>query len=80
MCKQPFNHKSLNDAIERGCQKAKVPTFTSYQIRHGASVVAQLQFSEAEVGCFLGHKSRAMTGNYSGSDLRTAARVALEVG
>ncbi len=78
--RRPYNHNSLGNALERACKRAGVPVFTPYQIRHGAAVAALREFSEPEVGVWMGHKSRGVTGRYAGTDLKTAAKVAATMG
>ncbi len=78
--RRPYNHNSLGNALERACKRAVVPVFTPYQIRHGAAVAALRQFSEREVGVWMGHRSRAVTSRYAGTDLKTAAKVAAKMG
>ena len=77
---QAYHHKSLGSALKRACRRAGVPIFTPYQIRHGAAVATLREFSEPDVGVWMGHKSRGITGRYAGTDLKTAAKVAGKMG
>lgn len=70
----------LMKAVKKGCVKAKIPQYTPYQIRHTASAAIMDSHGKEAASVYMGHKPSGITANYTGNNLRLAAKVAREVG
>jgi integrase len=67
-------------AIGRACKKAKVPHWSSHQLRRLAAQSAEREIGTEAARAYLGHKSVNMAAHYSGIDLKAAAEVAKRIG
>ena len=59
-----FNKDTLNRAITRACEKAGVPKWTPYQLRHTNASEVAANIGDDYARALLGHTNRAMTENY----------------
>ena len=75
-----YSSDALCKAVKKACKKAKIPPYSPYQIRHTASAAIMYSHGKEAASVYMGHKPSGMTGNYTGNNLRLAAKVAKEVG
>ena len=75
-----YTYGKLATAVKRACKRATIRPWTPYQLRHTAFRLVQAEFGRDAARVFGGHKVGGATENYAGSDLNTAARVALAMG
>ncbi len=80
-----YSSHAYNSAVRKACEKLKVKSFHSYQIRHSAAMAVQEAQREATAvaGAVLGHSgkgSQAITLGYSKTPLAAAAEVARKHG
>ncbi|TWU08392.1 tyrosine-type recombinase/integrase [Stieleria varia] len=59
-----FNKDSLNRAVRRACEKAKVPRWTPYQLRHLAATAVAEAIGIEGARALLSHRSTRMTEQY----------------
>jgi integrase len=60
--------------VRRACERAGLPVFTPYQLRHACAVRVQAACGWDATRAVLGHKSGGgVTTRYSGADLVAAA-------
>ncbi len=78
--RQNYSVTDFDKAIGRACAKAKVPHWSSHQLRHLAAQLAEHEISIEGARAYLGHKSISQTTHYSGIDLKAAAEVAKRIG
>jgi integrase len=67
-------------AIGRACKKARVPHWSSHQLRHLAAQLAEREVSLEGARAYLGQKSVNMAAHYSGIDVKAAGEVAKRIG
>jgi integrase len=73
-----FRPNGLYVTIQRACQKAGVPPFTPYGLRHLRAVELRTSAGLEVARAVLGHSALAMTADYSeAADRALAERVAL---
>lgn len=75
-----YTQRSVNQAIERGCIKAKVERWHTHQLRHTAALNVLREFGPEAARSTLGHRTLNMTLHYAGVDLEKAAEVARKIG
>lgn len=75
-----YSWSALLSAVKKGCVKAKIPPYSPYQIRHTASAAVMDSHGREAASVYMGHKPSGITANYTGNNLRLAAKVAREVG
>ena len=63
---------SLGHAIAAGCERAGVPRFTAYQLRHNAATRLASEFSPDVARIVLGHHSLSVTRSYVADDVQKA--------
>ena len=71
---------TLRQAIERACARAKVPTWTPYQLRHNAGTRLRDQFGPEIARIALGHRHLSTTAIYTLDNLGAAAKAISEAG
>lgn len=71
-----YGYQALGTAVERACERAGVPHFTPYQVRHAVARLVQQQHGRDAARVFLGHQVGGVSENYCGADLAAAAKVA----
>ena len=76
-----FNKDSLNNAVKVACEKAQVPKWCPYQLRHTAATAVADALGIGGATALLGHLGEAMTKRYvhqkqNEADALRAARVA----
>ncbi|HYH67967.1 MAG TPA: tyrosine-type recombinase/integrase [Urbifossiella sp.] len=74
--KDRYTDNSYRAAITRACEKAGVPAFFPYQLRHLAAAEIQEVFGLDAVQALLGHHTKSMSEHYAGLNVKTAADVA----
>ena len=75
-----YSSDALQKAVKKACDRADIPQWSPYQIRHTASAAIQDSNGLEAASVYLGHRPRGVTGVYVGANLRLAAKVAREVG
>lgn len=75
-----YTVEALRLAIGRACDKAGVPHFSGYQLRHLAATRLAKEYGPAVAGAILGHEHAATTAVYALPDLQAAARAMGEAG
>ena len=76
-----FNSHAITHAVALACEKAGVPRWSPYQLRHLKGAELRGQFSLEHVRAALGHSHAIMTAHYAkGTDGKLAAEVAAAVG
>jgi integrase len=77
-----YRADSYRSAIKRACEKAAVPPWTPYRLRHTAATAIRRRFDLDSARAVLGHSfdAHATTEIYAERDLALAASVAREVG
>lgn len=67
---------SYLNAVKRGCEKAGVPVWTPYQLRHLAKDEITRKHGIEVAQVILGHESVDMTTHYGGQDFELVKRFA----
>jgi integrase len=80
MCKECYSVSSLRCAIKRAGKRAKVPAWTTMQLRHTAATEAREAFGLDAAQARLGHKSADITQVYASVSQKHAERVAIALG
>jgi len=76
-----FNSHAISSAVAKACEKAGVPKWSPYQLRHLKGAELRCQFPLEHVRAALGHTHASMTAHYAkGADRKLAAEVAMAVG
>ena len=75
-----YHYSSLENAVERACEKAGIAKFVPYSLRHSVFRKIQALYGRDGARVFGGHKVGGSTEIYCGSDLTLAAKIASEVG
>jgi integrase len=75
-----YTPRSVNQAIERGCLRAKVERWHTHQLRHSAALNVLREFGPEAARSALGHRTLNMTLHYAGVDLEKAKEVAKKIG
>ena len=76
-----FNSHAITHAVALACEKAGVPRWSPYQLRHLKGAELRERFSLEHVRAALGHSHAIMTAHYAkGADGKLAAEVAAAVG
>ena len=80
-----FNKDSLNRAVRRACEKAKIERWTPYQLRHTAATAVAEAIGIESARALLSHQSIKMTERYvhrqqDEAKAIEAARVAPSIG
>jgi integrase len=75
-----YTPRSVNQAIERGCLRAKVERWHTHQLRHTAALNVLREFGLEAARSALGHRTLNMTLHYAGIDLEKAKEVAKKIG
>jgi integrase len=69
-----YRVSSLCNAVKRACVRAKMPTFTPYQIRHAVITEVSLRHGLDVAQALAGHSTAAMTAHYDHGQLVRAKR------
>jgi hypothetical protein len=80
LLKERYIPETLNAAIRKACLKAKVPHWTSNQLRHLAATEIRRQFSLEAAQATLGYENIATTEIYAEKNLDLVKQVALAIG
>ncbi len=76
-----FTSNGIGKAVVLACEKANVPVWTPYQLRHLKGAELRERFSLEHVRAALGHSHASMSAHYAkGADGKLAAEVAAAVG
>lgn len=76
-----FNANAIGHAVGKACQKAEVPLWSPYQLRHLKGAELREKFSLEHVRAALGHSHAAMSAHYAkGADGKLAVEVATVAG
>lgn len=76
-----FTPMAVGHAVTSACEKAQVPRWTPYQLRHLKGAELRERFSLEHVRAALGHSHASMTAHYAkGADAKLAAEVAATAG
>lgn len=75
-----FTTGSYIGAIERGCEKARVPVWTPNRLRHSAGTEIRERYGLDGAQVVLGHSKADVTELYAEKSAALAARIAREVG
>lgn len=76
-----YDTASVRQAVERACEKAKVPLWTPHQLRHLAAHEIRSRYGIDVARAVLGHTMAAMSEHYSKDvDLQLAKKAAAEIG
>ena len=76
-----FNANAIGHAVGKACQKAGVPLWSPYQLRHLKGAELREKFSLEHVRAALGHSHAAMSAHYDkGADGKLAVEVATVAG
>jgi integrase len=78
--REAYDSQTVRNSVIRACERAKVPIFTPYQIRHSVFKLTQARYGRDTARAFGGHRVGGATENYAGFDLTAAAKVARETG
>lgn len=71
-----YDKDSYRRAIKRACEKAGIPTWTPYQLRHTAATEIAMQIGGMAAKAMLGHASLNTTQIYLHADLEVAIEAA----
>ncbi len=77
---QIYTSDTLANSVKHACERAKIGHYSPYQIRHTASAAIMDSHGKEAASVYMGHKPSGITANYTGNNLRLAAKVAREVG
>jgi len=80
MCKESYSVSSLGCGIKRAAKRAKVPAWTTMQLRHTAATEAREAFGLDAAQARLGHKSADITQVYASVTQKRAMQVAVALG
>lgn len=69
-----YRVSSLCNAVKRACERGKLPTWTSYQLRHQKATQVALEHGLDVAAALLGHSKIATTALYDHSQLLKAKR------
>lgn len=75
-----YRVSSYAQAVQRGCDRAKVKRWTPNQLRHLAAHRATHEFDLDAARALLGHQDAQITQRYAGRDMLRAAQVAAKLG
>ncbi len=76
-----FGHRALTWAVARACERAGVPKWSPYQLRHLVGAEIRKRFGLEHARAVLGHSHAAMSAHYAkGADNKLATEVVREIG
>ena len=75
-----YSIASYRHAIHKGCDKADVPRFSPYRLRHSAATLIRQRYGLEAAQVVLGHAELGVTQVYAERDLQKAAQVIAEFG
>ena len=75
-----YTKDSYRRAITRACEKADIPKWTPYRLRHTAATEIRRQYGLEGAQVVLGHAALGVTQVYAERDFEKAARIISEVG
>ena len=78
--REVYSVASYRQAIRRACERAGVPLWTPYQLRHARATEVRQRFGLEAAQAVLGHESLDATQIYAAARLDLARQVALETG
>jgi integrase len=77
---QQFSTDSYRRAIERACEAAEVPKWTTHQLRHMAATQARKEFGAEAALLVIGDKSTRMADLYAEKDLERTKQIIEKIG
>lgn len=75
-----FDRNGYRRAVERGCKKAGIPTWTPHRLRHSRGTEVRRLFGLEAAQVALGHKHANVTEVYAETNRELGFRVAAEIG